>query len=143
MCKKLLQAYCLKTPTIHHLSHFFRSICEFHLELYVAVFIDGLDGPHLFWSSPGMNEWLRWLRFSLHMPFTLDSSKCDLRIPIEPAPMTSTYQASACLKCGDVSVIKVSQMAKQWLTWGLYKDMEIRNCDSLVSIKVTVYHPEV
>ncbi|CAM9444103.1 unnamed protein product [Rangifer tarandus platyrhynchus] len=79
----------------------------------VAVFIDGLGGPHLFWGSPGMTEWLRWLRFSLHVPFTLDSSKCDLRIPREPAPMTSTYQASACLKCGDASVIKVSQMAKQ------------------------------
>ena len=120
MCNKPLQAYWPKTPTIHHLSRFFLGASVgFTWNSNVAVFINGLDGlrwPHLFWGSPGMIEWLRWLRVSLHVPFTLDSSKCDLRIPREPVPRTSAHQASSCIKCGDASLIKVGHMANQWLT---------------------------
>ena len=119
MCNKPLQAYWPKTPTIHHLSHFFLEHLWVSLGTLMGLYSsvawmvwDDLTcfGAHLGW----LNGWDGWV--SLHVPFTLDSSKCDLRIPREPVPRTSTHQASSCMKCGDASLIKVGHMANQWLT---------------------------
>ena len=114
-CFKLID---LNTNNSSSLTFFLGASVGFTWNSNVAAFINGLDGlrwPQMFWGSPGMAEWLRYLRFSLHLPFTLDSSECDLRIPREPVPRTSTHQASSCVKC-DAALVQASHMAKQWLT---------------------------
>ena len=60
----------------------------------------------------GWNGWDGWNSLST-WPFILESSKCDLRVPREPAPTTNAHQAPACVKCADVSLTEVSHMTKQ------------------------------